>query len=490
MIVGNWGAKALLIGVCMVGLIGCQTTTGDTSTPPVQGTAPALSSAPSSAPQQTVANLSETALISFELNNSGIGGYYGWQLQVTRAANNAGFIPFISNQLSSGQIQRFEVWPDRYAINVYRLGDLQYSGWVDVHPAQITVIYADFGLLFDDVKINNIADPALYQQAKNIPALLTPISSTYSPQTIQDTGGYRFEYRGPQQYGKHVGTGTVTISEAGKEFATIGNAALEDTGISGRIQFADNRTTDGTIVRLNGIYQLAPETRTIWPDGQEFTGRYQVFTPADGLLRMVDGTSWKGALRNERPFGAGRVMFAADGWIDLPSGEMFPNQTGTFSCGGKIVPVGECYYHAGTRLASAAELDLLIERDLQTAAKDVKQPRQQATDAPPATATGCRQASGTFHDTTGNSTLTLDTPGQGRGNFISYTFGGAAKYRFEIDFTYATTPDSISVTYDGIGTYSNAATGEVLQRMTIPSGTVPCQFDRDVLVFDGVEYRK
>lgn len=483
MIAGNCGPKALLMGLCLAAQAGCQTI--DPVTPTT-----------SSAQQETfvsaakpVANMSETGVISFELNTSGVGGYYGWQLQIARAANNAGFTPLISNQLSSGQMQRFEVWPDQYAINVFRLGNLQYSGWIDVYPAQVTVVYADFGLLFDDVKINNIATPEIYQQAKNIPVLLTPVSSTYSPEILQDADGYRFEYRGPQYYGKHVGTGTVTISHAANEFATIRNATLEDTGISGTLQFADNRTTDGTIVRLNGVYQLASKTRTVWPDGREFTGSYTVFTPVNGLLRMADGTSWQGALRNERPFGAGRIVFAPDGWIDLPSGEDFPYQTGTFSCGGETVPTGECYYHAGKKLASAKDLAALIEQDRQIALAAAAQTATEETRQPAAEG-GCRQASGTFRDTTGNSTLTLGTPGQGRGNFVSYTFGGAEKYRFEIDFSYTTTPDSITVTYDGAGTYSNAATGQILQQTSIPSGTVSCRFNNGLLVFDGVEYRK
>jgi hypothetical protein len=180
--------------------------------------------------------------------------------------------------------------------------------------------------------------------------------------------------------------------------------------------------------------------------------------------------------------------------MELPEGSAFPSQTGQFVCGGETVAAGDCYYYGGKKLSGPDELATLMERDRQLAAKaaaeEAARKAASETTQPQATAqSGCRNASGTFRDNTGNSTLKLDSPGQGNGNFVSYTYGSAQKFRFEIGFTYVTTADSISVTY-GNGTYSDAATGQVLQRMSAPSGTVSCRFDGNLLVMDGVEYRQ
>lgn len=474
-------AKTVGAGLLGLTLAACQTTsTTQTATPPVQNNLPA-------------AEISDPGTLQFKINPSGVGAYYGWQMQITKAARNKGFKPFTTEQLSAGQTKEYTLWPDSYTVMVYHLGDLKYNGQIEIHPGETTVVYADYGLLSDNIDISRHIDPFRAHPELDTTAWRVPISTTYEPETLFAERGFRAEYTGPQNNGERVGGGTVDITRNGLPFAEILNAEITDEKITGDITYADGRDVDGDY--QNADRQLTPGSTTKWPDGTVFTGTYTLFDPRDGELKMADGTVWQGPVRERKPFGQGRLTRWEGDWMDLPDGSAFPGQTGEFVCGGETVAVGECYYYGGKKLSGPEELAALMARDRQIAAKAAAQKAtQEATNQSPhqptATQSGCQLASGTFRDTTGNSTLTLNTPGQGRGNFVSYTFGGAEKYRFEIDFSYSTTADSIAVTYDGAGTYSNAATGQILQQTSIPSGTVSCRFNDGLLVFDGVEYRK
>ena len=475
--------RTMTVGILAIGLAACQTVTPSPSAP-----------APSPVPSQTPlapANVSDPGSIAFRINPSGNGAYYGWQMQIVKAARNKGFKPFTTEQLSAGQMKEYTLWPDSYQVRVYRLGELKSESWVDVLPGEVTVVYADYGLFSEDVKISREPDPARIDPNIDTTIWRIPISTTYGPETLFTDDGYQAEYTGPQNNGNPVGTGTVEITRNGQPFAEIDNADITGDKITGDIEYADGRVVDGDY--LNDSRQIEPGSTTKWPDGTSFTGTYRVFDPLEGELRMADGNVWQGPVRERKPSGQGRLTWWEGGWMELPEGLAFPNQTGEFVCGGETVPTGECYYYGGKKLSGPDELAALIERDRQLSAKAAEAAAQkaatEATQQQVAAQGGCRNASGTFRDNTGNSTLQLDSPGQGSGNFVSYTYGSAQKYRFEIGFTYVTTPDSISVTY-GNGTYSDAATGQVLQRMSVPSGTVPCRFDGNLLVMDGVEYRQ
>lgn len=464
--------RIMTVGILGISLAACQTV----------NTAPAPSPVASQTPLAP-ASISDPGSIAFRINPSGNGAYYGWQMQIVKAARNKGFKPFTTEQLSAGQMKEYTLWPDSYQVRVYRLGELKSESQVDVFPGEVTVVYADYGLFSEDVKISREPDPARIDPNIDTTIWRIPISTTYGPETLFTDDGYQAEYTGPQNNGNPVGTGTVEITRNGQPFAEIDNADITGEKITGDIEYADDRVVDGEY--LNNSRQIEPGSTTKWPDGTIFTGTYRVFDPLEGELRMADGNVWKGPVRERRPAGQGRLTWWEGGWMELPEGSAFPNQTGEFVCGGETVPAGECYYYGGKKLSGSDELATLMERDRQLAAKAAAETTQPQT----AAQNGCRNASGTFRDNTGNSTLELDSPGQGNGNFVTYTYGSAQKYRFEIGFTYVTTPDSISVTY-GNGTYSDAATGQVLQRMSVPSGTVPCRFDGNLLVMDGVEYRQ
>lgn len=473
--------RIMTVGILGISLSACQTV----------NTAPAPSPVPSQ-PPLAPASISDPGSIAFRINPSGNGAYYGWQMQIVKAARNKGFKPFTTEQLSTGQMKEYTLWPDSYQVRVYRLGELKSESWVDVLPGEVTVVYADYGLFSEDVKISREPDPARIDPNIDTTIWRIPITTTYGPETLFTDDGYQAEYTGPQNNGNPVGTGTVEITRNGQPFAEIDNADITGDKITGDIEYADGREVDGEY--LSDSRQIEPGSTTKWPDGTSFTGTYRVFEPLDGELRMADGNVWQGPVRERKPSGQGRLTWWEGGWMELPEGLAFPSQTGEFVCGGETVPAGECYYYGGKKLSGPDELATLMERDRQLAAKAAAEAAAQkaATEAtqPKATAQGgCRNASGTFRDNTGNSTLELDSPGQGNGNFVTFTYGGAQKYRFEIGFTYVTTADSISITY-GNGTYSDAATGQVLQHMSASSGTVPCRFDGNLLVMDGVEYRQ
>lgn len=476
--------KTVTIGILGISLSACQTV----------NTAPT----PSPMPSQTTlspASVSDPGSIAFRINPSGNGAYYGWRMQVAKAARNRNFKTFTTEQLSAGQMKEYALWPDSYLVRVSRLGELESESWVDVFPGEVTVVYADYGLFSEEVKISREPDLARIDPNINTGIWRIPITTTYDPEVMFAHEGYRAEYTGPQNNGNPVGTGTVEITRNGQPFAEINNADITGEKITGDIKYADGREVDGEY--LNDSRQIEPGSTTKWPDGTSFTGTYRVFDPRDGKLYMADGNVWQGPVHERKPVGQGRLTWWEGGWIELPEGSAFPKQTGEFFCGEETVPAGECYYYGGKKLSGPDELATLMERDRQiaeAAAKTAAESAAQkiATESPqPQTAAqgSCRTANGTFRDNTGNSTLALNSPGQGNGNFVSYTYGGAQKYRFEIGFTYVTTANSISVTY-GNGTYSDAATGQVLQSMSAQSGISSCRFDGNLLVIDGVEYRR
>lgn len=475
--------KVAVTSLLGLGLVACQTTNTTQSSPqsPVENRFPAT-------------KVSDPGIVQFKINPSGVGAYYGWQMQLTKAARNKGFKPFTTERLSAGQLKEYTLWPDSYAVNVYRLGNLRYSGWIEVHPSETTVVYADYGLLSDNIVIRREPDPFRAHPELDTTAWRAPISTSYGAEVLFEQHGYRAEYSGPKNNGHLVGEGTIRITRGGLPFAEIVNAKIADKYITGAIKYADGREVDGDNLTIR--FQLSPGSTTRWPDGTVFTGTYQAFDPMDGKLQMANGNVWQGSVRARKPSGQGRLTWWEGGWMELPEGSVFPNQTGKFMCGSEAVPIGDCYYYSGKKLSGPDELAALIERDRKIAAqaaaqkneKDTKQSVSNTSNQQAAAQGGCRNASGTFRDKTGNSTLRLDSPGQGRGNFVSYTYGGLDKYRFEVDFTFTTTSDSISVTY-GNGVYSDATTGRVLQRMSAPSATVACSYDGAVLVYGGEEYR-
>lgn len=472
-------ARAALIGLVGLGLAACQ---GGNSASSAQPAPPAAS------PHRLAADkASDPGVIRFRVNPSGVGAYYGWQMQVTKAARNQGFNPFITEPLSAGASKEYALWPDRYAVKVYRLGELEFSDWVEVVPGEVTQVYADYGLLFDDILISREPDPARASPESDTRAWRTPVSASYGPAVLFAHNGYRADYSGPQNNGERVGAGRVQIRRHGQPFAEIAQAMVAGDRITGKTRYADGREVDGDY--LTHSHQIEPGSTTTWPDGTRFAGRYRAFEPQQGELRMADGNVWRGPVSERKPAGQGRLTWWQGGWMDLPDGAAFPHQTGTFSCGGETVPAGECYYYGGKKLPGAEALAGLMERDRQLAADRRREAQSGPPAAPVAEPAGCRAASGTFRDSTGNNRLELDSPGEGQGRLVSLSMEGAEQYRFEIDFSFTTTADSISVSY-GQGMYRLASSGQVLQRLSVPSGTVSCRYDGTLLVFDGVEYRR
>lgn len=473
--------KWAMLSLLGLGLVGCQTTSTPQPAPPAQ----MQYNIPS-------ASVSDPGAIQFKISPAGVGGYYGWQMQVTKAASNKGFKPFITDQLSAGQIKEYALWADKYTVNVYRLGDLKYSGWVDVYPGETTVVYADTGLFTDDIAISRQPDPKRIDPTIDTTAWRVPISTTYGPDTLFNENGFRADYTGPQNNGNLVGEGTVEITRNGQPFAEILNAEITDETITGDIEYADGREVDG--VYQTNTHQLTPGSTTRWPDGTVFTGTYQAFDPLEGALHMADGNVWQGPVRQRKPAGQGRLTWWEGGWMDFTDASTYPLQTGEFVCGDENVAMGDCYYYGGQKLESAGELAALIEKDRQiTAARAAEEAakaaqQKQTETAQATTPTGCQTVGGKFVADGGDTLLDLDGTGSGPGRFVQYTQGGATRYQFDITLRYHTTADSITYQY-GQGTYKIAATGQVLQTMSAPGATVPCRYDGTILSVDGKQFR-
>jgi len=467
-------------------LAGCETM----ATAPAP-TAAAPATAPPSAPE--VVDKSSPGLLMFLLSNSGVGSYAGWRIELLRAERNQGFRPQASKSLQVGEAARFLLWADRYLVRVTKQGEQMYQGWVEIVPDRSTSLLADIGFLSSEVKLFPAANDGMTRAALGIAGMAVPWQTSFAPFELANTTQLQARYAGPQYRGQPQDGGELTLLQAGQPVLVVRNTRFGGNTIDGDMRFADGRTTQA---KLGMDFRLPDGARTTWPDGRGFVGTYQGVQPEQGALQLADGRRWQGPVRQLRPWGNGRMTWFNGDWTDVLDGSTVDRLTGTFLCGGETVPEGQCYYFGGRRLASAQELAGLIEqqRVAASAAQEAEQRPRGAAPAPSQAAApaadGCAKAEGRFVlGSAGDTVLTLERPGSGSGHLRQFTRGGATRYQFDIDFRFSATADAIRFAY-GEGTYREAASGKVLQRMSAPSGTVGCSFDGDVLVIDGKRYRR
>jgi len=452
--------------------------------------ASAIASPPAQAP----------GMLGFVLGPSGTGAYYGWKIALVQSARNKGFVPQTSAALQSGQFAYYQLWPDRYLVRVFRLGDLQYQGWVDVRAQHLTRVFVDIGVFSSDVKVEPLREAsALLREFGKNPGLAVPTGKTFRPYVVHDQGGIRVQYDGPQDAGEPRDGGTLHITQQAAAVATVEGALFSDNRIGGDLRFTDGRTLDPDGA-LGSDYRLAAGSRITWPDGTAFEGQYRGLQPAEGVLSLPDGRTWKGAVALRQPSGPGRMTHPDGSWIDVPRGELIARQSGSFQCGGVAVEPGACFYFAGQRVESAQEFDRLMAQQA-AAAQMTAPPTTAASDGAPAqvaragaaspSATGqdCQLATGVFHSDDGDTVWTLQGKGRGNGHFRQYTRGGATRYQFDVDLSYEATRDRITLRY-GQGIYRERDSGRILQRTGIPGGSASCTFDGQRLVIDGKVFRR
>ena len=107
--------------------------------------------------------------------------------------------------------------------------------------------------------------------------------------------------------------------------------------------------------------------------------------------------------------------------------------------------------------------------------------------AAPKKADDCTTATGTFLADGNLTQYTMNGSGSGSGHFRQRTYG--SEYQFDIDFYFNTSANSISFDY-GEGIYSDAGSGAILQRTSIPNGSANCTFNGRVLTIDGKKFVK
>lgn len=466
-------------------LAGCET----------MGTAPPATATTPVAPRSVapaVVDKSSPGLLMFLLSNSGVGSYAGWRIELLRAERNQGFRPQASPSLQVGEAARFLLWADRYLVRVTNQGDEKFRGWVEVVPDRSTTLLADIGFLSSDVKLFPAASDGMTQLALTTTGFAVPWQTSFSPYVLANTGPVQARYAGPQYQGRAQDGGELTLLQAGTPVLVVRNARFGATTIDGDMRFTDGRTTPA---RLGADFQLPDGARTTWPDGRSFVGRYQGVQPAQGRLRLADGRQWQGPVHQLRPAGSGSLTWVNGDWTEVLEGGSIDRLTGTFQCGGETVPEGQCYYFGGRKLGSAKELAALVEQqrvaeEAAQRARSAEKAAAAAVAAPPADtqARGCAQASGRFELDNDDTVLTLQGRGSGSGHLRQFTSGGATRYQFDIDFRFSATEKNIRFVY-GEGTYREAASGKVLQRMGVPSGSVRCSFDGQTLVIDDKRYR-
>ncbi|MCW5654746.1 hypothetical protein [Hydrogenophaga sp.] len=457
----------------------------------------------STTPRPTVAELTPTrsvapavvdksspGLLMFLLSNAGVGPSSGWRIELLRAERSQGFRPQASKSLQVGEAARFLLWADRYLVRVTNRGDEMYRGWVEVLPDRSTSLLADIGLLTSEVKLFPAANDGMTRLALNASGVAVPWQTTFEPFELVKTGALQARYAGPQYQGQAQDGGELVLVQSGTPVLTVRNTRFGATTIEGDMRFVDGRTTQAS---LGADFQLPEGAHTTWQDGRSFVGSYQGVQPSQGRLRLADGRQWTGPVSQLRPAGRGRMTWFNGDWTDVLDGSSVEQLTGTFQCGGETVSEGQCYYFGGRKLASAQELAGLVEQQrlADEAARGARAMEKAAGATVPEAddkASGCAQASGRFvlNDDSG-TVLTLQGRGSGSGHLRQITRGGATRYQFDIDFRFSATKNDIRFVY-GEGTYREAVSGKVLQRMSVPSGTVRCSFDGQTLLIDNKRY--
>lgn len=451
----------------------------------------------------------------------------GWRIQVTAAAAQQGFMPFLSTAMGAGMYLKAQLWPDRYQVRVLAQGPL-YDAWVPVEPGAATVVHVDPSSGAISVLQGEAAEQVLAPLGQAARELR--LRQTYQPLRIAMPAGLEGRYYGPREGNKPTGRGQLDLFQRQERVATVDEAAADEQGrFTGQPVFVDGRKVDGALGQDNG---LEDGVTTEYQDGRIFKGRYEGVEPREGTMRYPDGTAWTGVFEQGEPVGEGSLRLA-DGTVILKAPQPDAAELdGVYEC---VMPngrKGQCRYFEGERIVSSADYTRRVEgrRRARAAAEQaalpppssqqqtVEESQPRAPDAPaaasgakpaahpPAAAapapapeqappqapamtqsgSGCGRVNGQYATSTGLSKLTFD--GRGRGHMWQHTYGGARSYTFDIDFRYSGSHDSMRFEYEE-GIYRDSGRN-VLSRQKIPGGSASCSYDGHVLNIGGTKYFK
>jgi len=513
----SFTAGSLLLAASFL-LAGCQTTDltsiGSDLLSSISGASNATTSAPSSS--QQVEQTSDTKLaksklpwgaLSFQVDPDGLMPDY-WNMYVTGSTDNRNFKPYSATMVAPGQRHVAQLWPGNYQVRVEHDGVIVFNGPVSVDAGTMVMLDGEYGLFKDTIKQTS---QTLFSDAFPLANKIIHIDMLYGPIVIQRGDGWQLEYRGEQSRGeiRTDGQGIVGIRKKGEEIVKITKAEITPTEISGNFILPDGGETPGSINRETMDFK--PNDITRWGNGKTFTGDYDAGVPKSGKLTQRSGSYWEGGVRGDKPIGTGRYTNTDGSWVEYSDYANRDTYVGLRDCGPSANVKTTCAYYKGEKLASEAELNHKIAEGKRLAeierqriedkrleelaaaqalaeARDLAKSLQAANEAAaPQKRDDCTTATGTFTADNGLTSYDMNGSGSGSGHFRQRTYG--SEYQFDIDFYFNTSANSISFDY-GEGIYSDAGSGAILQRTSIPNGSASCTFNGRVLTIDGKEFVK
>ncbi len=479
-------AAALIAGML---LAACKTT--EPGSGPV---AAAPAAAPAAAAAVALADPLAPGTLHFILSPSGSGNYYGWQIQILTAERSQGFRPFLSRQMGEGESLRAELWPDRYRVRVLLMGEVERDEWIAVAAGRGTVVHVEIGFLSNSIDVVSGAEADRRIAQAGPPGRDMRVTQTFEPLTVALRPGWTGRYDGPQRDGHPVGQGRLRLFEGETEVAVIETATVENGRFVGAPVFADGRQVGGA---MGSDHALPDGTATTWPDGRRFDGRYDGLSPREGRLSYPGGTAWTGRIDDGAPSGPGQLTLADGTVISDAPGIDTARFDGAYECRSPSGEATTCFYFEGERIATAPGYMAKVNERNQALAAAAPPSEPVSPPAPPTPAAasaptaepaieGCTHVAGEFTSDGGSSRLALD--GAGNGHMWQQTYGGAEVYTFDIDFRYSGTRNGMRFDY-GPGIYKDAS-GQVVDRKTIPGGDADCAYDGRTLVINGKPFTR
>ena len=469
--------------------------------------------ASSSPPQDTKPSRLKWGLISLLIGGGGPSGD-DWYLMVYPTQNTRNFVGVRGMKITLSQIHNVQVWPGDYVITVFHNSTSKFEQTVSISAGEMFRMTGEYGYFFNTVKTERL--PIYDENVLEFANRTSRLTENFLPVIVEQQGNWQFQFHGPQINGEVAGHGPVTVLHDGKEAATIADAVISPTEITGTVKISDEGVYEGRLNRQK--FEQAPRTKVKWPSGKTFEGTFDVVLPKSGKLTQPSGSVWEGDVEKSLPTGKGRYTNTDGSWVEYDNYETRDSYIGMRNCGTNPDIEETCAFYKGEKLASEADLnDRLAEIQRQEEAEQQRLAEQQraqqvaaaqaaeqaaiaaeaqrkaaaelAAKQPviPQKTDDCTTATGTFSADGDLTRYTMNGSGSGSGHFRQFTYGGAAQYQFDIDFRFSTTANSISFQYDE-GIYRDASSGTVLQRMSIPGGSANCSFDGRTLTIDGKQF--
>ncbi len=532
----SFTAGSLLLAASFL-LAGCQTTDFDQLTSNIMNAiTPSQSEGTDTASQPETTTAKTTAAVSTATPSNappkgmkkstlnwglvqfviGAGGTYDdyWSASVFPTSSSENFIGAHADKVAMGRIHAVQLWPGEYRVRLTHNSQIKADSIIKVEAGKLVRLTAEYGVFSNSVITTT--EPVYNDFALMAASTASYAKDTYLPVIVEHQGQWLFEFRGPQVNGQVAGNGTITVLRDGSEVAVISNANITPDEITGKVTLTGEGVYQGRFNRKK--FEQIAGTKIKWKNGKTFEGTFEAVVPKEGKLTQLSGSVWEGEVDGDNPSGEGRFTNTDGSWVQYSDYAARDSYVGLRDCGPSPDVISTCAYYKGEKLASEAELNAKIAEDkhlaeleqqrqaeqrriaqiaaakaAEEAAKEAEVRRIAAAEqaareaAAPRKPDDCTTATGTFSADGNLTQYTMNGSGSGSGHFRQRTYG--SEYQFDIDFYFNTSANSISFDY-GEGIYSDAGSGAILQRTSIPNGSANCTFNGRVLTIDGKEFVK